>query len=413
MPAASIVNGCTGALTPVTHDDFESWRCLIEEGSNLKSEPLLISKRTIGRHLHCAEFWMPGRCNLRCRHCYVASRPTPPILAEADYYRLALRLVSQGLTDVVIPGMEPLLRRELWAVLDAAKDARARSVGITTNGTLLAQHARRLHESPLTVLNVSLDGPETIHDSIRGRGVFRSVERGMRTFRRESDKRLITNTTVHSENLDCLVDIASLGLVLGVDYSAFHPFEFADDAENALASSVTRVARAYQTLIEAFRVGRTPSLVLEAEASTLAVIVELIESGLLDGCQLAIDEAGFLFLREVSGERELLISLMFYPHHFIRTIRVADNGGLSSCRSMARRGWAGLGDLRVDPLTELLQSSEPTKALAMIWQEFRSSLDQLPKGAFRRFISFLESRLVVRQLDELRQFREFRLSVST
>lgn len=392
MPAASIVNGCTGSLKLASRSDFEQWREIVSPGTGEINDPFSIARQTIGRHLHCVELWMPGNCNLHCTHCYVASRPQKVVLREEEYYALTVKLISEGLVDVVIPGMEPLLRKELWTVLDAARDANARTVGITTNATLLAGHAKRLEDSSLTVLNVSLDGPPRIHDAIRGRGVFNRVEEGVKAFRRVSSKRLITNTTVHRENLEVLTSIASVGRDWGVDYSAFHPFEFADEAQNSLAATATEVVDAYIRLIEDFRNGSTGSIVLEAEASTLEVIVGLINSGALDDCRLVMDEAGFYFLHQAIGEREMLVSLMFYPHHFIRTIRVADDGGLSSCRSMARTGWEGVGDLRKDSLRSILNSQKVAGALALIWDEFIEAQRPLEDNALAKLCDFLEAR---------------------
>ncbi len=392
MPAASIVNGRTGTLKSASKSEFELWSRIVALGADGSVDSYSAARQSIGQHLHCVEFWMPGGCNLRCRHCYVASNTPEVVLQEAEYYAIALKLISDGLVDVVVPGMEPLLRPELWAVMDAARDANARSVGITTNATLLAVNANRLHESPLTVINVSVDGPPDIHDRIRGKGVFRRVEEGIRAFRNASNKRLITNTTVHRENLEHLSSIASIGHNLGVDYSAFHPFELAAEAENSLAVGSNAIVKGYLRLIEDFRNGRLGSIVLEAEASTLGVIIELVKTGALDSCHLVVDEAGFYFLHEAIGEREMLISLMFYPHHFVRTIRVADDGGLSSCRSMARTGWEGVGDLRKDSLKSLLNSEKAIGALAIIWEEFKEAQAPFEKDALLKLCEFLASR---------------------
>ena len=392
MPAGSIMNGCTGSLRPVQKADFETWRRIINVGDDSQLTTTQAAKQTCGKYLHCVELWMPGGCNLRCRHCYVASHESQGILAESDYYCLTSRLVKDGLVDVVVPGMEPLLRRELWAVLDAARDARARSVGMTTNATLLAKNAARLHDTSLTVLNVSLDGPPEVHDRIRGQGVHKRLSAGVRAFRLVSDKRLLTNTTVHAENVNCLAEIASWSLDFGVDYSAFHPFELADEAENSLALSPDEATRGYVRLFEAFEKGRTSSIVLEAEASTFWVIVKLAQYGVLDKSSLVIDEAGFLFLRQTSGNRDLLVGLNFYPHHFIRTIRVADDGGVSSCRSMARSGWHGVGDSRRDSVRELIHTPGAIQSLALIWSEFRDARGCLEKDALPWFLELIRSK---------------------
>ena len=387
------MNGCTGSLRSVHQDDFDTWRQIIDIGADLRLTAAQAAERTSGKHLHCIELWMPGKCNLHCRHCYVASHESKGILSKADYYRLTVQSVKDGLIDVVVPGMEPLLRRELWTVLDAARDAKARSVGLTTNATLLDKNAVRLHDSSLTVLNVSLDGPPKVHDRIRGHGVHKKLAQGVRTFRSVSDKRLLTNTTVNAENINCLVEIAAWSLEFGVDYSAFHPYELADEAENSLALTPPEATEGYAHLFESFRQGRTSSIVLEAEASTFWVIVKLAQRGILDDAHLVIDEAGFLFLRETCGDRELLVGLNFYPHHFIRTIRVADDGGISSCRSMARVGWHGIGDLRRNSVRELIHSPDAIRALELIWSEFRDAQRSLEGESLQWFLNFVGSKV--------------------
>lgn len=389
MPAGSIMNGCTGSLRPATSNEFLIWKSVVELGIDENINANHAAKLSMGKHLHCIELWMPGGCNLTCKHCYVAPHRRVTALTPDDYYRLTSDFVRHGLIDVVVPGMEPLLRSELWSVLEAAGNAGARSVGLTTNGTHLEKQASRLHDSSLTVLNVSLDGPTQIHDKIRGEGVHAKLEDGVREFRRRSDKRLLTNTTVLKANIDVLTDIAEWSRDHDVDYAAFHPFELADNAENRLALDVSEATSGYVALFNHFHQGKTSSIVLEAEASTYWVIVNLASLGVLDSSDLVIDEAGFLFLRETHGNRELLVGLNFYPHHYIRTIRLTDDGGFSSCRSMARHNWKGAGDVLHHPMNAILAGEDALSGLSLIWGEFKQATKMLPTGTPNWFINFV------------------------
>lgn len=389
MPAGSIMNGCTGSLRPVEDADFEVWHRMMRLGGDRSLTPNQVAKDTAASHLHCVELWMPGSCNLKCRHCYVASTHDQPVLSATDYRKLVVDMVDAKLIDVVIPGMEPLLRNELWIVLDAAGDVGARSVGITTNATLLKRRADRLAESSLTVLNVSVDGPPTVHDELRGHGVFQQVKAGVRAFRRSSDKRMLTNTTVSSRNVNLLVEIAIWAANEGIDYAAFHPFETAAKADNSLAVSQEDGLRGYEQLVNAFVSRRCGSVVIEAEASTFWLIVYLALRGLFDNFDLVIDEAGFLFLRDVCGDAELLVGLNFYPHHYIRTLRITDDAGASSCRSMARLGWHGDGDARNASPIDSVCSPGALADLAYIWGEFRWAEQSLPADSLDWFVSFV------------------------
>ncbi len=390
MPMSSIANGCTGTVRQVGCADFVTWKALVRAGDKYHT-PREAAEQTILKHLHCLELWMPGGCNLQCRHCYVATRKTLPVMTESEYYELTQLGINSGFTDIVVPGMEPLLRNELWAVLDAAGRNHARSVGVTTNATLLTSAASRLNDSSLTVLNVSLDGPREVHDRIRGMGVYDRLDDGVHRFREISEKRILTNTTVNRENADVLVKIAQWCSEKAIDYAAFHPFELADEAENSLILSRQLALKAYLDLLEAFRHGNTSSIALEAEASTCWLIVDLARSGAFDNSQLVIDEAGLIFLREICGDHELLVGLNFYPHHFIRTIRITESGGLSSCRGMARSGWQGFGDVRKDGIIHTAQSNSAIEALARIWQEYQDAFRMCDPDALDWIIAFVES----------------------
>ncbi len=109
-----------------------------------------------------------NRCNLRCSHCYlyVEGNPNDPnhqipddeLLAEVE--RLRNR---HGLVAMVWQGGEPMLRRKF---LQRAVQLFVKNT-VTTNGTI------RLEDfGPSVTYVVSLDGPEDLHDALRGSGVY-------------------------------------------------------------------------------------------------------------------------------------------------------------------------------------------------------------------------------------------------
>jgi MoaA/NifB/PqqE/SkfB family radical SAM enzyme len=395
MPGSSIANGHLGAVAAPRTADLRQYMEWVDWGTGLETHlsPDELACRTAGRHLHVCELWLPGGCNLRCKHCYVASWEDTPSLTADELAALTRRLVRQGLVDVVIPGMEPLRRPELWPIIEAAREEGARSIGITTNGTLLKRNVTQLLESGLTVMNVSLDGPEHVHNALRGKGVFGLVARGIGELRRCSQQlRLITNTTLTTLNVAYAVEMARIAADFGADFAAFHPFERSAEIDNSLAITASEAADAYEALIEAFRRGETGSVVVEAEASTFDVLLELAARGRFDDLTLVSDDTGYLFFYEAMSGREFLVNLMGYPHHFIRTIRVANDGGLSSCRNMAHTGWSGMGDLRATPLGTQLVRPDVLASLAMIWTEFRQAAERAPQGSIERYLEELELR---------------------
>jgi len=102
------------------------------------------------------------RCNLRCSYCMPEAEyawlPQPDLLTFEELRRLVRIFTQVGVDKVRLTGGEPLLRRDLTALVEmiAGIDA-VRDLALTTNGVLLAQHAGPLRKAGLHRLTVSLD----------------------------------------------------------------------------------------------------------------------------------------------------------------------------------------------------------------------------------------------------------------
>jgi len=130
------------------------------------------------------------RCNLRCRMC-VQNRHGDADTSLPSWYDPDLEMPLRRWTPVLdqlrpfrpwisVTGGEPLLHGEFRRFVSEVK-GRKLPVDVTTNGLLLERHARFIVDSGVEIVYVSLDGPETVHDRIRGlEGAFRSTLDGLR-----------------------------------------------------------------------------------------------------------------------------------------------------------------------------------------------------------------------------------------
>src|SRR5512143_448936 len=128
-------------------------------------------------------------CNLRCRHCYQGERATgemslPEIKAVIGEVSDMINDWS-GAYDVVfsrsmnITGGEPFLRPDLFRVLEEVR-LRGFDIFLLTNGTLVdRERALRLSGLGIKCVQVSIEGPEPVHDSIRGKGSFAASAAGI------------------------------------------------------------------------------------------------------------------------------------------------------------------------------------------------------------------------------------------
>ena len=106
-----------------------------------------------------------NRCNLRCNHCYWWRQKKNPDLDDKRMVEFMKKLRRKGLKIVYLLGGEPLLRPGICAEAGRIFDF----VMIFTNGTLGYPPVNN------ALYSLSIDGPEAIHDKLRGKGVFRKV----------------------------------------------------------------------------------------------------------------------------------------------------------------------------------------------------------------------------------------------
>ncbi len=135
-------------------------------------------------------------CNLRCAMCGQWSETGymrepdrgREELTLADWKRLADEAADQGVSGVLIRGGEPFLFSGIMELLEYLR-AKGLEVSLDTNGTLLEQFAAELARLDGIHMTVSVDGPEEIHDAVRGvKGSFRRIEKGLAALRASGAK---------------------------------------------------------------------------------------------------------------------------------------------------------------------------------------------------------------------------------
>jgi GTP 3',8-cyclase len=106
---------------------------------------------------------LTDRCNLRCSYCMPPEGldwlPTPEVLTGDELVRLIrIGVETLGIREVRFTGGEPLLRRDLVAIIAATASLAPRpEISLTTNGIGLDRRAGALRDAGLDRINVSLD----------------------------------------------------------------------------------------------------------------------------------------------------------------------------------------------------------------------------------------------------------------
>ena len=225
-----------------------------------------------------------GRCNLRCEMCMQprgagGEGDTATLRAAAGAGRELTPEEWCGVIDraasarpaFYFSGGEPLLYRGLDQVLAHVK-RRGLIAALVTNGSLLAQHAERLVEIGVDNVTVSLDGPEAVHDAIRGvPGTFRRAVEGIRAVQAahraagSGYPALKVNCVITSASLPTLAETVAIARELGVDECSLQHPMFDTEENVALHNRVFGEAMAGRKETGEFYSGR----ITEAEYGVL------------------------------------------------------------------------------------------------------------------------------------------------
>jgi cyclic pyranopterin phosphate synthase len=115
-----------------------------------------------GRRIGDVRISVTDRCNFRCQYCMPAEGlpwlQRDALLTYEELARVVRVLSEMGVHDVRLTGGEPLVRRELWRLVEAiAAIEGVHDLSLTTNGYLLEAQVADLVAAGLKRVNVSLD----------------------------------------------------------------------------------------------------------------------------------------------------------------------------------------------------------------------------------------------------------------
>lgn len=162
-------------------------------------------KDKAGREIDYMRISITDRCNLRCKYCMPGDIETTDMANLLTYEEIAKvteTAASLGIRHIRLTGGEPLVRRGCVDLVKKIKNISGiDTVGMTTNGVLLAEHARVLKEAGLDSVNVSLDTlDETEFQRLTGRDELKAVLAGIGAAQEVEIP--VKINTVHYKNLN-------------------------------------------------------------------------------------------------------------------------------------------------------------------------------------------------------------------
>ena len=162
-------------------------------------------------------------CNCNCRHCDLGGVIKEEKQIKPEEYGAITRRLKPVAAQ--ISGGEPLLRKDIAAIVKAIKQAGAEYVILVTNGVLLNEgNYLQLREAGVHQFSVSLDFPDERHDEFRQRpGLYKRLEQNLPKLAKFGFRDIILNTAITRINAREILPLTKKAAEWGIDisYSAY------------------------------------------------------------------------------------------------------------------------------------------------------------------------------------------------
>ena len=154
-----------------------------------------------------ANYEITSKCNLKCMHCYWWKGDNSGTeLSSEKWEEIFLDHKSKGVSMAFLTGGEPSLRPD---VIDSA-DKIFTALAIASNGV------KKIDKRINRRIFISLDGPQEVHDRIRGADVYDRVIDNIR-----GDSRVIIAPTLSTLNYKYVAELVQIARNSGVDGITF------------------------------------------------------------------------------------------------------------------------------------------------------------------------------------------------
>jgi len=287
------------------------------------------------------QWHLTERCNLRCRHCYQGERSSDemPLREIRNVIIEASDMVkawseSYGVSfspSMNITGGEPFLRNDLSDILGEIKK-QGFKIYLLTNGTLVdKKRVRMLANLGVDGVQVSMEGPEDVHDAIRGVGSYSASSTGVEQLV-DAGIEVTLNVTVSNLNAGQVKRIITFGSHAGVKRVGFSRLVPAGRGRALLSQMLTQaqVKELYEELFS-------------LELNGLEVV-----TGDPVAAQMNMKAKGDAGTTAISGCAAGVSGLTIQP-----------NGNVTPCRRLP----LSLGNVRKDSLREIWAASPVLEAL--------------------------------------------------
>jgi MoaA/NifB/PqqE/SkfB family radical SAM enzyme len=180
-----------------------------------------------------ASLKLTENCQAKCVTCNYWQTRWEDGLSADRAVDIINRLGKFGIRYLRFTGGEPLLRRDLFQIMQKADMAKFKRVTLQTNGLLLKKLNKEINDSPITKIAVSIDGLEASNDLIRGiKGYFKLAMEGIQLLK---GKQVSVVATLNGRSAGELEELAEEAQKAGASFN----FNILDDRSYFLRQTST------------------------------------------------------------------------------------------------------------------------------------------------------------------------------
>lgn len=180
------------------------------------------------------------RCNLKCRHCLINDGVERHGVIEDNLKDVVSRIADLGGKSIGFTGGEPFMAHHL---VDAC--VFARSIGVSpsfiTNGQIVSKLDPGIIANTFEMIGVSIDGPNDVHDYVRGNGTYKHATKFIRNMIARKAY-VVVYIVVNNLNITRLCEVLTSLIALGV--CAFHINQLNVNG-NAVENSILHLNRPF------------------------------------------------------------------------------------------------------------------------------------------------------------------------
>ncbi len=194
------------------------------------------------------------RCNLACAGCGKIDYPTPILNKRLSVEECLEAVDDCGAPIVSIPGGEPLLHKEIKAIVDGII-ARKKFVYLCTNALLLIKKLDLFTPSTYLTFSIHLDGLKEEHDaSVCQEGVFERAVAAIKEVVKRGFRVTVNATLFDNAQADRTAEFFDFAMTLGIEGVTISPgyaYERAPDQQHFLNRRQTK-----QLFRDIFKLGK-------------------------------------------------------------------------------------------------------------------------------------------------------------